>query len=113
MAIDVNRVRLKTFIQTGIVTTGFTGFYIQFFNGLIIILSLIGHQWNQARYRSPHVTVRSIVVLSTPRRHWLFAFSAYNPLKLKIASPLVFTLIIKEVVYVTRRIRHVRTQYGR
>ena len=39
------------FIQTGIVATGMTGFYIQFFNGLIIILSLIGHRWNQSRYR--------------------------------------------------------------
>ena len=40
-----------SFIETGIVATGFTGFYIKFFNGLIIILSLIGHRWNQARYR--------------------------------------------------------------
>ena len=40
-----------SFIQVGIVATGVTGFYIQFFNGLIIILSLIGHRWNQARYR--------------------------------------------------------------
>ena len=51
MVIDVNRVRLKTFILTGTVATGFIGFYIQFFNGLIIILSLIGLRWNQARYR--------------------------------------------------------------
>lgn len=39
------------FIQTGIVGAGFSGFYVQFFNGLIIILSLIGHRWNQIRYR--------------------------------------------------------------
>jgi len=40
-----------SFIQTGIVGSGFSGFYVQFFNGLIIILSLIGHRWNQIRYR--------------------------------------------------------------
>ncbi|NLS06288.1 ABC transporter permease [Rhizobium sp. P32RR-XVIII] len=39
------------FIQTGVVAAGLSGFYVQFFNGLIIILSLIGHRWNQARYR--------------------------------------------------------------
>jgi ribose/xylose/arabinose/galactoside ABC-type transport system permease subunit len=39
------------FIETGIVAVGGTGFYIRFFEGLIIILSLIGHRWNQARYR--------------------------------------------------------------
>jgi ribose/xylose/arabinose/galactoside ABC-type transport system permease subunit len=40
-----------SFIQTGVVAAGLSGFYVQFFNGLIIILSLIGHRWNQARYR--------------------------------------------------------------
>jgi ribose/xylose/arabinose/galactoside ABC-type transport system permease subunit len=40
-----------SFIQTGIVGAGLSGFYVQFFNGLIIILSLIGHRWNQIRYR--------------------------------------------------------------
>ena len=30
---------------------GLSGFYVQFFYGLIIILSLLGHRWNQARYR--------------------------------------------------------------
>jgi ribose/xylose/arabinose/galactoside ABC-type transport system permease subunit len=40
-----------SFIQTGVVAAGFSGFYVQFFNGLIIILSLLGHRWNQARYR--------------------------------------------------------------
>ena len=40
-----------SFIQSGIVAAGLSGFYVQFFNGLIIILSLIGHRWNQVRYR--------------------------------------------------------------
>jgi simple sugar transport system permease protein len=31
--------------------SGLSGFYVQFFNGLIIILSLLGHRWNQVRYR--------------------------------------------------------------
>lgn len=39
------------FIQTGIVAAGLSGFYVQFFNGLIIILALLGHRWNQKRYR--------------------------------------------------------------
>jgi ribose/xylose/arabinose/galactoside ABC-type transport system permease subunit len=42
---------IVSFIQTGIISAGLTGFYVQFFNGLIIVLSLIGHRWNQARYR--------------------------------------------------------------
>jgi ribose/xylose/arabinose/galactoside ABC-type transport system permease subunit len=40
-----------SFIQTGVVGVGLSGFYTQFFYGLIIILSLIGHRWNQVRYR--------------------------------------------------------------
>jgi ribose/xylose/arabinose/galactoside ABC-type transport system permease subunit len=40
-----------SFIQTGVVAAGLSGFYVQFFNGIIIILSLLGHRWNQARYR--------------------------------------------------------------
>jgi ribose/xylose/arabinose/galactoside ABC-type transport system permease subunit len=40
-----------SFIQSGIISTGLTGFYVQFFNGLIIVLALLGHRWNQARYR--------------------------------------------------------------
>jgi ribose/xylose/arabinose/galactoside ABC-type transport system permease subunit len=40
-----------SFIQTGIVGAGLSGFYVQFFNGLIIILSLLGHRWNEIRYR--------------------------------------------------------------
>ena len=39
------------FIQSGIVAAGLSGFYVQFFNGLIIILALLGHRWNQKRYR--------------------------------------------------------------
>jgi simple sugar transport system permease protein len=42
---------IVSFIETGVVGAGLSGFYVQFFNGLIIILSLIGHRWNQARYR--------------------------------------------------------------
>ena len=40
-----------SFIQSGIVAAGLSGFYVQFFNGLIIILALLGHRWNQKRYR--------------------------------------------------------------
>ena len=40
-----------SFIQTGVLGVGLSGFYVQFFYGLIIILSLLGHRWNQARYR--------------------------------------------------------------
>ena len=42
---------IVSFIQVGIVSAGLDGFYVQFFNGLIIILALLGHRWNQARYR--------------------------------------------------------------
>ena len=42
---------IVSFIQSGIVAAGLSGFYVQFFNGLIIILSLVGHRWNQKRYR--------------------------------------------------------------
>jgi ribose/xylose/arabinose/galactoside ABC-type transport system permease subunit len=40
-----------SFIQSGIISAGLTGFYVQFFNGLIIVLALLGHRWNQSRYR--------------------------------------------------------------
>jgi ribose/xylose/arabinose/galactoside ABC-type transport system permease subunit len=40
-----------SFIQTGVVGAGLSGFYVQFFYGLIIILLLLGHRWNQIRYR--------------------------------------------------------------
>ncbi len=39
------------FIQTGIIGSGLTGYFTQFFNGLIIILSLISHRFNQGRFR--------------------------------------------------------------
>jgi simple sugar transport system permease protein len=42
---------IVSFIQTGVVGAGLSGFYVQFFNGLIIILALLGHRWNQSRYR--------------------------------------------------------------
>jgi simple sugar transport system permease protein len=42
---------IVSFIQTGVVGAGWSGFYIQFFYGMIIILSLLGHRWNQVRYR--------------------------------------------------------------
>jgi simple sugar transport system permease protein len=42
---------IVSFIQVGIVSVGLDGFYVQFFHGLIIILALIGHRWNQIRYR--------------------------------------------------------------
>lgn len=42
---------IVSFIQVGIISAGLDGFYVQFFNGLIIILALLGHRWNQIRYR--------------------------------------------------------------
>jgi simple sugar transport system permease protein len=39
------------FIQTGIVASGLTGYYTQFFYGLVIILSLVSHRFNQGRSR--------------------------------------------------------------
>lgn len=42
---------IVSFIQTGVVGAGLSGFYVQFFDGVIIILALIGHRWNQPRYR--------------------------------------------------------------
>jgi ribose/xylose/arabinose/galactoside ABC-type transport system permease subunit len=39
------------FMQTGIIAAGLTGFYTQFFYGLVIILSLVGHRFNAPRYR--------------------------------------------------------------
>jgi ribose/xylose/arabinose/galactoside ABC-type transport system permease subunit len=42
---------IVSFIQSGVVAAGLSGFYVQFFNGLIIVLSLLGHRWNQKRFR--------------------------------------------------------------
>lgn len=40
-----------SFIQTAVVAAGLSGYYVQFVSGIIIILSLLGHRWNQVRYR--------------------------------------------------------------
>jgi ribose/xylose/arabinose/galactoside ABC-type transport system permease subunit len=42
---------IVAFIDTGVIAAGLTGFYTQFFNGLIIILSLIGQRFNGIRLR--------------------------------------------------------------
>lgn len=42
---------IVSFIGTGVIAVGLTGFYTQFFNGLIIILSLIGQRLNGTRLR--------------------------------------------------------------
>jgi len=42
---------IVAFIETGVVGAGLSGFYVQFFDGVVIILALIGHRWNQPRYR--------------------------------------------------------------
>jgi ribose/xylose/arabinose/galactoside ABC-type transport system permease subunit len=39
------------FTETGIIAAGLTGFYTQFFYGLVIILSLLGHRFNQPKYQ--------------------------------------------------------------
>ena len=39
------------FIETGIIAAGLTGYFTKFANGLVIILSLIGHRFNGPRYR--------------------------------------------------------------
>lgn len=39
------------FIETGIIGAGLTGYVTQFFNGLVIIVSLIGQRFNGPRYR--------------------------------------------------------------
>jgi ribose/xylose/arabinose/galactoside ABC-type transport system permease subunit len=38
------------FIETGLIGVGLSGFYTQFFYGLVIILSLLGHRAVRARY---------------------------------------------------------------
>lgn len=44
-------VSIVSFVETGVIAAGWTGFYTQFFYGLIIILSLIGHRLNGDRVR--------------------------------------------------------------
>jgi ribose/xylose/arabinose/galactoside ABC-type transport system permease subunit len=39
------------FIETGLIAAGLTGFYTQFFYGLVLILSLITHRFNQQRHQ--------------------------------------------------------------
>jgi simple sugar transport system permease protein len=39
------------FIQTGIIEAGLTGFWTQFFNGLIILLALTAHKLHEPRHR--------------------------------------------------------------
>jgi ribose/xylose/arabinose/galactoside ABC-type transport system permease subunit len=39
------------FIETGLIAAGLTGFYTQFFYGLVLILSLITHRFNQQKRR--------------------------------------------------------------
>jgi simple sugar transport system permease protein len=39
------------FVTTGIIAAGLTGFWTQFFYGMVIILSLLGHRFNQPRFR--------------------------------------------------------------
>lgn len=39
------------FIETGIIAAGLTAFYTQFFYGLVIVLSLLGHRFNSPRFR--------------------------------------------------------------
>ena len=39
------------FIQTGIIEVGLTGFWTQFFNGLIILLALAAHKLHEPRHR--------------------------------------------------------------
>jgi len=42
---------IVSFIETGVIANGLTGYYTQFFYGLIIILSLIGHRFAGKRHR--------------------------------------------------------------
>ncbi|MCC7205836.1 MAG: ABC transporter permease [Anaerolineae bacterium] len=44
-------VAIIRFIETGIIAAGLTGYVTQFFNGLVIIIALIGHRLNGKRYR--------------------------------------------------------------
>lgn len=44
-------VAIIRFIETGIIAAGLTGYVTQFFYGLVIIISLIGHRLNGKRYR--------------------------------------------------------------
>ncbi len=39
------------FLETGIIEAGLTGFYTQLCNGIIIVLALLSHKFNEPRYR--------------------------------------------------------------
>jgi simple sugar transport system permease protein len=39
------------FIETGIIASGLTGFYTQFFYGVVIVVSLLSHRLNRPRQR--------------------------------------------------------------
>jgi simple sugar transport system permease protein len=39
------------FIETGVIEVGLTGFWTELFNGLIILLALVGHRLHEPRYR--------------------------------------------------------------
>lgn len=42
---------IVSFIQAGVVAAGLSGFYVPFIEGLILVLALLGHRYNQSRYR--------------------------------------------------------------
>ena len=42
---------IVSFIEMGVLAAGLAGFYTQFFNGLIIVLALIGHRLHGKRVR--------------------------------------------------------------
>jgi ribose/xylose/arabinose/galactoside ABC-type transport system permease subunit len=46
------------FIETGLIAAGLTSFYTQFFYGLVIVLSLVGHQLRRPRGRPRRVPLR-------------------------------------------------------
>ena len=42
---------ILTFLETGIISVGFTGFYTRFFFGLILILALVSHKFSSMKRR--------------------------------------------------------------
>ena len=60
-----------SFIQSGIVAAGLSGFYVQFFNGLIIILSLLG-----TPLESDPLSVKCRYCRSVSRSNWSLALVA-------------------------------------
>ena len=43
---------IMSFLETGIIACGLTGFYTKFFFGLIIILALISHKFSGVKRKS-------------------------------------------------------------